>query len=401
MVMHRQGVSVTQRVKDTEQPRGGYVKRTDMTNIPLGAGEEELGPENIHSSLVGLAVDYLTRIMTGALAEDAFTVAQRGALLLVNPSSVDEGIIFGCLEKAYLQGIGQNKPVDLDEFKTTFRKIVSSIPDENFQRLACAAQKLAEMLASVKGLDDESIISAVKLSSLDVCYRAGVDRYKPMEEINPDKTTIENIRVMVERSLRFLDLYGPKTLDGFTFVGGYTETVSFGDGDFLTEDTLWDFKVSKRPVNKDWTLQIMMYWRMGLRSGQPEFKTIKYLGIYNPRKNEVDRIAVNDIPSDVIDTVDYDVIGYKRPKTRKHEGRQRKSWTQAFKEWILQPEHKKEEHAFVNLVDGLRGEPDTIRNKTDPLDRFGDMLRKNLDQQDGDGKNAGIDRKGPGCRMGH
>lgn len=64
MVMHK-GVSVTQRVKETKQPRGGYVKRTDMTNTPLGGGEEELGPENIHSSLVGLAVDYLTRIMTG------------------------------------------------------------------------------------------------------------------------------------------------------------------------------------------------------------------------------------------------------------------------------------------------------------------------------------------------
>lgn len=332
MVMHK-GVSVTQRVKEIKQPRGGYVKRTDMTSIPLGGGEEELGPENIHPNLVGLAVDYLTRIMTGATAEDAFTVAQRGALLLVNPSSINEEIIFGCLEKAYLRGIEQNKPVGLDEFKTTFRKITSSIPDENFQRLAYAAQKLAEMLVSVKGLDDESIIFAVKLSSLDVCFRAGVDQYRPMEEINPDKTTIGNIRIMVERSLRFLDLYGPKTLDGFTFDGGYTETVSSGDGDFLTEDTLWDFKVSKRPVNKDWTLQIMMYWRMGLRSGQPEFKTIKYLGIYNPRKNEVDRIAVNDIPSDVIDTVEYDVIGYKRPKTRKHEGQQRKSWTQAFKEW--------------------------------------------------------------------
>ena len=304
-----------------------------MTSIPLGGGEEELGPENIHPNLVGLAVDYLTRIMTGATAEDAFTVAQRGALLLVNPSSINEEIIFGCLEKAYLRGIEQNKPVGLDEFKTTFRKIASSIPDENFQRLAYAAQKLAEMLVFVKGLDDESIIFAVKLSSLDVCFRAGVDQYRPMEEINPDKTTIGNIRIMVERSLRFLDLYGPKTLDGFTFADGYTETVSSGDGDFLTEDTPWDFKVSKRPVNKDWTLQIMMYWRMGLRSGQPEFKTIKYLGIYNPRKNEVDRIAVNDIPSDVIDTVDYDVIGYKRPKTRKHEGQQRKSWTQAFKEW--------------------------------------------------------------------
>ena len=99
MAMHK-GVSVTQRVRETKQPRGGYVKRTDMTSIPLGGGEEELGSENIHSSLVGLAVDYLTRIMTGATPEDAFTVAQRGALLLVNPSGINEEIIFGCLEKA-------------------------------------------------------------------------------------------------------------------------------------------------------------------------------------------------------------------------------------------------------------------------------------------------------------
>ena len=40
-------------------------------------------------------------------------------------------------------------------------------------------------------------------------------------------------------------------------------------------------------------------------------------------------------------TIDYSIKvtqcepmpGYKRPKTRKHEGRQRKSWMQAFREW--------------------------------------------------------------------
>ena len=33
--------------------------------------------------------------------------------------------------------------------------------------------------------------------------------------------------------------------------GGYTVTVETGDGDFLTDDTLWDFKVSKsKPTNK-------------------------------------------------------------------------------------------------------------------------------------------------------
>lgn len=56
---------------------------------------------------------------------------------------------------------------------------------------------------------------------------------------------------------------------------------------------------------------------------------------------------------------------------------------------------EQEERAFVELVEGLRRKPDSIRNKTDLLDRFGDTLRKNLDRQDGDGKRAGIDHRGP------
>ena len=41
-----------------------------------------------------------------------------------------------------------------------------------------------------------------------------------------------------------------------------------------------------------------------------------------------------------------------------------------------------------------------IRNRADLLDRFGGALRKNLDRQDGDGKGAGIDYKGPARHMG-
>lgn len=44
---------------------------------------------------------------------------------------------------------------------------------------------------------------------------------------------------------------------------------------------------------------------------------------------------------------------------------------------------------------------DPIRNRADLLDRFGDTLRKNLARQDGDGKSAGIDHKGPRHHMGH
>ena len=46
--------------------------------------------------------------------------------------------------------------------------------------------------------------------------------------------------------MKFWEDYGPIVKDGFTFEpNGYTEIVNSGDGDYLTADTIWDFKVSK------------------------------------------------------------------------------------------------------------------------------------------------------------
>ena len=109
---------------------------------------------------------------------------------------------------------------------------------------------------------------------------------------------------MVERSLKFVEEYGPIILEGFTFEGGYTDIVQAGDGDFITEDTLWDFKVTSASITTRHTLQLLMYWRMGLRSVHPEFEKIEYLGIYNPRLNRVYRLFVKDVPEEVIHTVE-------------------------------------------------------------------------------------------------
>lgn len=54
-----------------------------------------------------------------------------------------------------------------------------------------------------------------------------------------------------------------------------------------------------------------MYWRMGLHSIYPEFDEVRYLGIYNPRQNTVYRIAVSEIPQEVISEVENTVIGYE------------------------------------------------------------------------------------------
>lgn len=250
--------SVTQRNGKVKQPRGGYIKPSsfEMTQLDGGTIDDLNQVENVSPSLVGTAVDYLTRYMSGTPAREAFAISGMGA-----------------------ETVGEIQ---------VFERLVSEID----------------------GLTDQSIAAATALVGFDSAYRAGVNVYRSVQGISPDADTVENIRTMVERSLRFLDLYGPKVLDGLTFSGGYTGYVAYGDGDFLTEDTLWDFKVSKLPLKPKYTLQLLMYWRMGLHSIHPEYRAVRYLGVYNPRMNTVYRLSVDKIPRDVIETVERDVIGY-------------------------------------------------------------------------------------------
>lgn len=259
------GCSVTQRIKQVGQPRGGYLNPKMLTkSVLFEDGVSELPNESVHPSLVGLAVDYLTRYMLGDSAEEAFKIS--------------------------LLGLGVCESAGMKEDAEYGREL--------FRRLS-------------RDLNMTTVESAIKLCSFDVCVRAGMPGYKSIMLINADLYTCSNVAVMVKRNLNLFKVYGAPVLNGFVFKGGYTPTVSSGDGDFVTPDTLWELKVSVREPTKDWTLQTLMYWIMGLNSEHYEiFEKVKYLGIVNPRKNAVYRIAVADIPMEVIEAVERDVIGY-------------------------------------------------------------------------------------------
>lgn len=257
--------SVTKRISMIKQPRGGYINKKELSFIQLEDGIALNESENIHANLVGLVVDYMTRFLMGTTKEEAFLISLKGAMAL-------------------------------DSLKVDKKQ---------------SAMKNAEkLLTNIKELDNESIINACKLVGYDVCFRAGIMGYKPVEEINPDTDTIENIITMINRSLSFWKEYGPIIKDGFTFEGGYTDTISKGDGDYLTKDTLWDFKVSKDDPKPKYTLQLLVYYIMGMHSVHSEFKDIKKLGIYNPRMNKVYTVAIDSISTEVIEVVSKDVIGY-------------------------------------------------------------------------------------------
>ena len=58
--------------------------------------------ENIHTSLIGLSVDYLIRFMTGTSAEEAFKILLQGALcldLFLNKKKKKKGLVLGNAKK--------------------------------------------------------------------------------------------------------------------------------------------------------------------------------------------------------------------------------------------------------------------------------------------------------------
>lgn len=257
--------SVTQRIAQVKQPRGGYIKLSQFEAKALDDGKILFDEENINPGLIGMTVDYLTRMVMGASVEKAFHISCLGAVM------------------------------------------ASKLGVTNAEEVA------AMLLSNIQGLDEKSIICACKMTAFDVWFRSTPSAFmsKTADEINPDSNTVQNIKIMVERSVSFWREYGPVVKDGFTFgEKGYTSTVTAGDGDFLTHDTLWDFKVSKsKPATKH-TLQILMYWIMGQHSGKEEFKNIVNIGIFNPRLNEVHILPISKVDPEIIKIVEKEVICY-------------------------------------------------------------------------------------------
>ena len=276
--------SVTGRIAEIKQPRGGYIKPAEFEATFFDDDIILNDDENVHSSIVGMTVDYLTRFSMGTEIEEAFKISLQGA------------------------------------------KVAESLGVNN------ALQIANDFLKRITGLDDDSIIYACKLVTFDVWYRnpVGAMLAKGYNETHPDKPTIDNIRTLINRSIHFFKIYGPIVKDGFTFepelsdssayermvktgrgtYGGYTPLVDSGDGDFLTSDTLWDFKVSKSKPTSKHTLQLLMYWIMGQHSGQDVFKKITKLGIFNPRLNTVFIFDMSTVSAELIKTIENEVICY-------------------------------------------------------------------------------------------
>ncbi len=249
-------VSVTQRIKQIKQPHGGYLPKR------LFKYHKFLTPKINYnrklSTTIGMTVDYLSRYVLGSMPSKAFEISLQGARLVGKEDYV----------KDLLKNINRS-------------------------------------------LDDCCILSACKIVQYD-CYVRGTKLdFKVNEEIKIDNSTLDAVRKMVQRVVSILKDNTNKILKfNVKFPCPADYIVKQGDADFMTDDTLWDIKVSDKPINSKYTLQLLMYYLQSTRS-TIDYSNIKYLALYSPLTDEVYYISVNDISDKTKYEVNNKVFGFK------------------------------------------------------------------------------------------
>ena len=257
-------LSVTKRIDTVSQPHGGYVPKKLFEIKSYSDFNKIQNVSAVLAPIQGMAVDYLTRFMISNDKYQSFDISIKGAILL------DEAT-------------GNN---------TEYEHVLS-------------------LLDGVTGLNKQSIINVCKIVCYDSVLRAGLSSYQPAEEIEFSDELYANVSTLVNRSVSFLESIGPVISDRLTFEGGYTTLVSSGDGDYATKDTLIDIKVSKNEFSTKWSLQLLMYYILGIHSVHQEYKKIKKLCFFNAYTNQSYTCLIKNISDEVKYKVSQDVLGYK------------------------------------------------------------------------------------------
>lgn len=160
-----------------------------------------------------------------------------------------------------------------------------------------------------------SLIHQYDIWDMDFQY---ISRLTTVQSSRPTYYTKGDIRKLVKlftRTLQWIcSIITDKVIvfDFKFYPNGYTDTIQYGVGDFVCSYTLFDLKCTKSIPSNLSTLQILIYYVMGLNSGNRLYSSIKYLGLYSPITNKLWRLDVRKIPADLIKRISTEVVGYEQ-----------------------------------------------------------------------------------------
>ena len=153
--------------------------------------------------------------------------------------------------------------------------------------------------------------TASELVVYDAVYRAGYynPNLKTPKITNEDRDAIE---LMVNETKLYLLEKEKIVALGVSFKAEGANNVSPSDADFLTEESIIDLKCSvSKPTSKH-TLQLILYYILGLHEYPNEFKKLKYIKIINPRIDKVFSYEIKKIDVEDLKYNEKEIMGYAK-----------------------------------------------------------------------------------------
>ena len=260
------------------QPYGGFIppkemEREILSNDPLYMDLVDRGCKNggLQPQALGLVFDYILRtelaIFSGVGLADAIINAFKVSCL---------GAKLAHKEKKALALV--SKLASLDEKKK-----------KNYKKIFQVASELVVF---------------------DAVYRAGY--YNPDAEKPKVNDSDEfALSLMLNATEDYL-LEKQKLVSlGFEFTARGAENVTPSDGDILTTESLIDIKCSiNKPTSKH-TLQLLLYYILGLHEYPEVFKSLKYIKILNPRLGIIYSYELGKVDIKTLKRIEGEIMGYK------------------------------------------------------------------------------------------
>lgn len=267
------------------QPHGGFIPPKDM------AVKQFESKTNNYEQLIGV----ISKLEEKTLSPQSF------------------GLVFDYLLRTEMAIIFKVRPAEavIDAFKVSFLG-ASEIDKFN------DAKALAFELIKCYSVDDwKSRLDYLKVAQIaselvvyDAVFRAGYYNpdAQPPKVSNGDKEELE----LMLRATEYHLLKNEDVIEfGFGFTAEGAENLLPSDGDILTKTSIIDIKCSKNEPTSKHTLQLLLYYILGLHERPSDFKTLQYIKILNPRLGKVYSYEIAKVSVETFKHIESDIMGYR------------------------------------------------------------------------------------------
>lgn len=220
------------------------------------------------------------------------------------------GLVFDYLlrtEIALMAGVDLIEAI-FNAFKVSFMGADLAYKYDEAETLAL---KLADLYQKKKRDSKKIAQVASELVVFDAVFRAGY--YNPDAEpskVNDgDKNALD---LMLGATECYLLKKQQLTSLGFGFTAIGAENVAPSDGDLLTKDSVIDIKCSVNEPTSKHTLQLLLYYILGLHEQPDAFKPLKYVKILNPRLGRIYSYEIAKVDVENLKHIEGEIMGYKK-----------------------------------------------------------------------------------------